>query len=243
MLLKYIDEELWLKIAILLTLCSLLISWYALQGVIPQFVILDKVPNIHAEEIKYLGDKNMLFRANSVGLQNAGDTFDKITGLREYDYELVYNWLKFLETSDAKSQFTPALAGYYFGVTDQKQDLPYIMQFLEENYYTDPERKWWWLYLAIHIAKYKLEDLDKALSLAYILSSNPNPRIPKWARQMPAFILEQKGELEEALAVIKDIADNYNDFSQYEIEFMNYFIKNRLGFVEEQIRKRSLQGR
>ena len=243
MFLKYIDEEIWLKLAIVLTLCSLVVSWYALETVMPRFTILDNVPNVRAQEIKYLGDKNMVFRANSVNLQNAGDTFGRVTGLREYDYALVYNWLKFLESEDARSQFTPALAGYYFGVTDQLDDLPYIMNFLEENYYTDPERKWWWLYMSIHIAKNKLNDLDKALDLANVLSANPNPRIPKWARQMPAFILQQKGELEEALAIIKDIADNYDDFSQYEIDFMNYFIQNRLGFVKEEIRKRSLQGR
>ena len=230
-----------LKAAIVITFLIMVLSWYQLNSFTPSFKILDPVPNQRAEKIKYLGDKNMVFRANSVGLQNAGDTFGRVTGLHEYDYSTVYEWLKFLEKNDKHSQFTPALAAYYFGATDKIADLAYVMQFLEGNYYIDPARKWWWLFLSVHIAKNKLHDLNEALRLANILAATPNERIPKWARQMPAFILEAQGELEEALAIIKYVADNYDDLEPHEINFMNYFIKDRLGFTEETLKQQTTE--
>lgn len=227
-------------ILICTTLAALLYTWVFLQRVSPNFTILEDPPQVVLEKVKFLCDDNMSFRVNSMYLQNAGDTFGRTTGLREYDYSKVYKWLKFLESFDGVSNYTPALASYYFGVTDVIDDLPYIMQFLEENYHKSPNTKWWWLYIAVHIANYKLHNYDKALQLAYLLSSTENERMPKWAREMPAFILEKRGELEEALQVIKDLAENYNDFAQTEINFMNYFIKERLGFAEEEIKKHSV---
>lgn len=230
----------WLFIIISTLFASLVYTWLFLQKVPPSFTILERPPNKSLEKVKFLCDDNMIFRANSVYLQNAGDTFGRVTALRNYNYADVYNWLKLLESFDSYSNYTPALASYYFGVTDIKDDLIYIMNFLEENYYINPTRKWWWLYIALHIANHKLKDSDKALELAKILAATPNHNAPKWAREMPAFILEKRGELEEALKVIKDLADNYDDFAQSEINFMNYFIKERLGFAKEEIKKHSV---
>lgn len=229
-----LDIDLTIFLGVLILLVG---SWYILQHIVPTQEILAPVPKTRFEQIKYLGDNNLIYRSNALYLQNAGDTFGRVTGLRNYDYKVVYNWLKFLETFDAEAHYTPALASYYFGVTNVPEDLRVIMQFLEEDYDLNPAQKWWWMYIAVHIANHKLKDVDKALELAKRLSVNPNPDVPKWAREMPAFILEKKGELDEALKVIKSVAEQYEDFSQSEINFMNYFIKERLGFAKEQIKK------
>ena len=52
--------------------------------------------------------------------------------------------------------------------------------------------------------------------------------MPMWARQMPAFIHEQLGERESAKKIIADIMDNFDDFAPGEINFMEYFLRERL---------------
>jgi hypothetical protein len=48
---------------------------------------------------------------------------------------------------------------------------------------------------------------------------------------MPAFIHEKLGEKEQAYLIVKDIAENYEDLSPQELNFINYFIKDRLDML------------
>jgi hypothetical protein len=57
--------------------------------------------------------------------------------------------------------------------------------------------------------------------------------IPLWARQTPAFLHEQRGEMDEALHIIDSILSNTDDIKQGELNFMRYFVEERLGKLEE----------
>jgi hypothetical protein len=126
------------------------------------------------------------------------------------------------------SNITPSMAGYLFGQSQEPlRDVPYIVRYLESHYDRDPKTKWWWLSQAIYLANHKLNDKDLALRLAYKLGTT-EADVPLWARQMPAFILEQRGEREEALLIIQNILKTYKDIPEGELRFMNIFIKDRL---------------
>jgi hypothetical protein len=86
---------------------------------------------------------------------------------------------------------------------------------------------------AVYLANHKLKDKDWALELAYKLASTPRNDVPLWVKQMPAFIHEQRGEEEQALHIIGDILNNIDHIDQGELNFMAYFVKDRLNQLIE----------
>jgi hypothetical protein len=158
------------------------------------------------------------------------------TALKDYDYALLKKWLFLLDGLDPQSKFLPSIASYYFSNTQKTEDLRYIIDYLEYYYDNNPSENWWWLSQATILAFQKLKDKNLSMRLAFKLS-NTKGDTPRWAQQMPAIISAEFGEKELALTIIKDLANRYDDYSQSELNFMNYFIRNRLGFLKETIDK------
>ncbi|ETN98296.1 GTPase [Reticulomyxa filosa] len=217
--------------------CFVICFWFYTHKIIPYLGIVPEVPTVNQTKIMALGDEQFFFRYLALYIQNSGDTFGRFTSLKNYDYSALLKWFLLLDELDHRSNFVPAIASYYYSNTQKVEDNKYIIEYLEKTYDKDPVNKWWWLGQAVMLAQNKLQDKHLALRLAYKLSTTPNDKLPRWAQQMPVFILEQLGEKEQALAIIKDLADKFDNYSQGEINFMNYFIRNRLGFLNEEIKK------
>ncbi|MCE3233714.1 MAG: hypothetical protein K0R98_1971 [Rickettsiaceae bacterium] len=205
--------------------------------------IVPDVPSELSIKAMSLGDEQFYFRTLAFQLQNAGDTFGRFTALRDYNYNQLYHWFTLLDTLDAKSNFVPSLAAYYYSQTQNTPDVKYVAQYLEETSMRDLYNKWWWMSQAVYLANYKLKDKDWALRLAYELASTPRNDIPIWAKQMPAFIHEQRGEEEQALQIISSIINNVDNIDQGELNFMAYFVKERLKkLVEDHPELKKLEG-
>lgn len=217
-----------------LTLAAQVVFWQFTHHIRPDMSIVPPVPG--AAEVKALafGDEQFYFRRLAFEIQNSGDTFGRFTALKEYDYSKLYLWFKLLDTLDPVSNFIPALASYYYSQTQHTPDVRYIVNYLEQHADYDPPKKWWWMAQAVYIANQKLKDKRLALRLAYKLAAIPGD-LPIWARQMPAFIHADLGEREAALAIILAISQSAKDLTPGEINFMNYFIKERLGYLEKSI--------
>ncbi len=212
-----------------------LIIWEGTRATKPDLAVVPDLPTDHAVKIFSLGDEQFYFRLKAFDIQNAGDTFGRTTALKDYDYEKLYKWWKILDDLDSRSNFVPPLVSYYYGSSQRpERDLPYVIQYLEEHADLDPGKKWWWYSQAIYHAKHKLNDLDSALRIAEKLSHIPEDAgAPLWARQMPAFILEAKGDYNAACDIIINIVDNYKDVKEGELNFMMYFIRERVAAMIE----------
>lgn len=198
---------------------------------------MDIVPPVPGElEVKALsfGDEQFYFRRLAFQIQNAGDTFGRFTALKDYDYKKLTMWFDLLDSLDPVSNLVPAMASYYYSQTQNTPDVRYIVDYLERHVAFDPPQKWWWMAQAVYIANQKLHDKQLALRLAYKLAAIPGD-LPIWARQMPAFIHADLGEREAALAIIMAISQSADKLTPGEINFMNYFIKDRLGYLEKSI--------
>jgi hypothetical protein len=88
------------------------------------------------------------------------------------------------------------------------------------------------LYQATYLAAYRLKDQDLTMRLSYKLANTSGDKIPMWVKQMPAIMYSKYGQQCEALRVINQILNDYeNDkskISDNDINFMLYFIKNRI---------------
>lgn len=211
--------------------------WFKTESIKPTVDIVPEVPNKYAVEALSLGDKQFYFRFLAIKLQNAGDSFGRFTALQNYDYSKLYQWFTTLDGLDKQSRFVPSLAAYYFSQTQKKEDNRYIVQYLDEHSSADIDHNWWWLFQATMIAKSSLKDKKLALDLAYKMSQNNVKEAPIWTKQMPAFIHAELGEDCSAFAVINQILREneagVREIKPEELDFMRYFIKNRLDGLQE----------
>lgn len=184
------------------------------------------------------GDNEILFRSLVLRFQNSGDIFAGFVSLKNYDYKRIYEWMTALDKLNQDSRLVPSLASYYFSLSQNKNHLNYVLQYLDEHSSRDIDKNWWWLFQAIFIAKKDLNDLDKALYFAQKLAKNEAKEAPIWTKQMPAFISEKKGDGCMAFKVIKNLIDESESgkrqISAEEMNFMRHFINKRLSKLKKQ---------
>lgn len=227
------------RICILTFLALQLVFWYKTENVKPNLGILPPVPSENRIKLGSLGDSQFYFRMKAFRLQNAGDTFGRVTAFKDYDYAKLYRWLKILDILDSKSNFTPYLAGYYYSNSQDKEDAYYMVRYLEEHFDTDPDEKWWWLYQAYNITDKVIGDKEEALRIAWRLHDDTTDSAPIWTKQMVAFAYEGGDNACASYAVInqimQDIQSGKMTAKDRELEFMASFIEERLPKVQKKL--------
>jgi hypothetical protein len=212
-------------------------SWFESKQYIPALGIVPDVPTLTDAKISALGDEQFYFRYLALSIQNAGDSFGRYTKLQYYNYDALARWFKLLDELDARSDFIPSIAAYFYSNSQHAGDTRYIIDYLESTYDRDPPKKWWWLAQAVILCAERLKDNNLSLRLAFKLSNTPYDNLPRWAQQMPAIIYAQMGEKQLALKVMQDLLSKYDNYSQSELNYISYFIKQQLGYSNREVDK------
>lgn len=207
------------------------------ESILPRLEIVPDVPSINTVRLLSLGDEQFYFRILALQIQNSGDSFGRFTALRDYNFDALSRWFYLLDALDAKSNFIPSLAAYYYSNTQKVEDNTYIVDYLESHYDKDPINKWWWLGQAALISSYKLKDKNRALRIAFKLSNSP-AKLPRWAQQMPAIIYAEMGEKELAFNIMNDLYNRFDDYTEQDLNYMNDFIQDRLGYKNRSFRSK-----
>ena len=205
--------------------------WNHTHRMTPDMGIVPNPPSGTVLSALSFGDPQFMFRLMAFQLGNAGDTFGRNTALYQYDLAHIETWFTLLDDLDETSNLLPSNATYYFGQTQTKSDVKYMVNYLRKHAERDITKKWWWQAQAAYLAMHKLEDQDLALEIALPLKTIEG--IPMWARQMAAFVYEKKGEMGAAFDIIQTIAENAEDIPQSELNFMRYFVDERLERLDE----------
>lgn len=205
--------------------------WWRTHDNLPDLSIVPDVPGKTAVKAISFGDEEFYFRLLALDLQNAGDTFGRFTELYKYDYKKLYAWFTLLDTLDRESSYIPFLASYYFAQTQHVADARYVVDYLYEHAADRPEKKYWWLAQGAYIAEHRLKDKDLALKMAEPLEKAKDA--PFWVRQLPAFVHERRGEMDDAYKIMEDIKNNSDKIPPGELNFMTYFVKERLHKIEK----------
>ena len=210
--------------------------WLKNENIKPNYKIIPAPPSQYFLKAASLGDNEFLFRILAFRIQNSGDIFISPAPLKNYNYNDLYQWLTLLDNLNSKSNSMASLAAYYFSQTQNKGDLIYITNYLYEHAIKDLNSNWWWLFQAINIAEEDLKNDELALKLAYKLTEVNSSKAPLWTKQMPAFIYAKQGNGCMAFKIIKKILDENNagirQISANEMDFMRYFIKERIKKIE-----------
>ncbi|MCH2547507.1 MAG: hypothetical protein MK052_07855 [Alphaproteobacteria bacterium] len=205
-----------------------IVFWSQTHSILPNMAIVPDVPGRNVVKALSLGDEQFYFRLLALNIQNSGDTYGRFTPLKDYNYDKLSKWFSLLDSLDNKSDYIPSLATYYYSQTQNRPDVRYIVRYLQDHVHGRVEEKWWWLIQAMYLANHKLDDKGLALEVGKPLMDAKT--IPMWARQFPAFIYEQQGEMEQALYVMQHVLAEAEQekLSKEDFNFMKYFIEERL---------------
>lgn len=205
--------------------------WWKSFGKLPDLGVVPDVMTDDEIQLLSFGDAELFFRIMAFRLNNTGDTFGRFTTLRDYDMQKISAWFAKLDRLDDKANHLPSMAAYYFSQTQKTPEVRYLVEYLYNHSKDRPKLKWWWLTQATYLAMHKLEDDELALKVAAPLEGVRG--IPYWAQQMPAFVHEKRGEMEDAYLIMRAILEEDDKLDQSELNYMKYFMEERLDRMKE----------
>lgn len=214
----------------ILSLAAQLLFWAQTKSFRnPREYVLEAAPTIAIARILSFGDSQFYYRAQGLNLQMAGDWTGNLTPLQHYDYARLAGWFDLLSTMDGQSQYTPVLAGYYYGASRDPEHVLHIIRYLHKLALGNPKYQWRWLAHGVYLARHRVRDEHLALDLARQLASLPVPEMPIWTRQLPAFLLADMGEYAAARDILLAILAQTPEIPPEEQSFMRKYIEERLG--------------
>jgi hypothetical protein len=176
------------------------LAWQATQRPsAPTADDLPPAPRPAALRLASLGEPAAMARLSMLYLQAFDSGGTNAVAYRSLDYERLIEWLRTILSVDPRSEYPLfAAARVYAEVSDPARSRR-VLEFVYEEFFKEPNRRWQWLSHAALLAKHRLGDLALARRYAAAVERHTtDPNVPLWAKQMEIFILEDMGELEAA---------------------------------------------
>lgn len=155
-------------------------------------------PSASASLFYGYGDRQLSYRNVGLTLQNVGDTGGRVTNFKDYDYSVIESWLWLADELDTKANYVPSLAAYYFSAAKEPEQLRHLLDYLSHVGEDVQHERWRWLGHAVYLARFGVNDQDKALELANKLAAIDSPDMPMWTKVMPAYVQKTMGHKKEA---------------------------------------------
>ncbi len=184
---------------------------------------LPPVPTQNMLNLQSLGDNVAAARWRILWLQSYSSQNGQHISNNNIDYKYLTAWLSAILAQDATTQYPLFLSSYQYILVNNPQKQRQVLEFIYQQFFIDPKRRWRWLAQATISAKYRLQDLSLALKYAKVLTSYAAdiPNMPDWAKEMQIFILEDMGELSQARLLIGGLLSNGLITDPDEIIFLN----------------------
>lgn len=205
------------------------VFWFNARKTLPEWNNVGPAPSTFFAGFLGLGDTEISYRLYGYFLQNVGNVGGRFESLKKYNYADLEKWFFLTQDLDARADYVPYLAAYMFGsVEDQdKSKVAHVVTYLADHGQLSYPQKWRWLAQAVYLARYREENLPRALDLAYKMAALPTDTAP-WARQMPAFVLMKMGNKEAAYDImIQMLASEKDKLDPNEINEMHRYICTR----------------
>ena len=155
-----------------------------------------------------LGDPVPVAKALMLYLQSFDYRGGNLISYQDLDYSRLERWLGNILELDPEGQYPLMAASRLYAQVPQQDKQRQMLEFVYQQFFKDPDRRWRWLAEAAAVAKHRLHDLPLALKYAAAIQQHATgAQVPLWARQMQAFILEDMNELETARIMIGGYID------------------------------------
>ena len=186
-------------------------------------------PSAAAAVMGALGDSQYAFRTGALMLQNFGDIGWDITPLKDYDFDKVGQWLRLQDRLDPLSTHTPYIAAFYYGGSQDPSKIRPVIDYLamvgRRNGQGASLPNWRWMAEAVYLARFRYGNIDLALGLAKELAAMYRPGMPGWVKEMPAYVMNAKGDKAAAYALMTSILkSNAQNMKPQEVTSTLYYI-------------------
>jgi hypothetical protein len=186
-------------------------------------------PSNEAALLYGYGDKQLSYRNVGLILQNAGDTGGRTTNFKDYDYNIIEQWLWLSNTLDPNANYVPSLAAYYFSAAKEPEKVERLIDYLATVGDDTTGERWRWLGHAVYLARFTVKDQVRALELANKLAALDAPNMPSWTKVMPAYVQTAMGNKKEARELLLlMIADPNGNYQQADINQSCWYINEHL---------------
>lgn len=139
----------------------------------------------------------------------------------DLDYDRVETWLARILELDPVGQYPLLMASHIYAQVPDTAKQRKMLEFVYQQFFKDPNRRWPWLAHAAIMAKHRLHDLPLALKYAQAITAHASgPTVPHWATQMHIFLLEDMGEVESAKILLGGLLVSGVITDSHEIHFL-----------------------
>lgn len=235
---KTAREKLFRIQAVLLLVMGLNFSfWCGAKEIYSKWEGVPPPPTKNGALMMTLGDPEFAYRFLATTLQNLGNVGRDMAPLKTYNYERLGKWFFLLHELDPASDHVPMLAAYYFGATKVPKDAAVVADYLRVVGQIPVGEKWRWLAHAAYLAQHKMNNLNLALDFAYKLRkmNEQGVSMPQWARQMPAFLLNVKGDREASRRMMENMLVTERVTDPAEVGFMKAYLIEQLGVDPKEV--------
>jgi hypothetical protein len=163
-------------------------------------VALGPPPSLDALRLASLGEPVTLAKALMLYVQGVDDADGVHTPLRELDYVVLRDWLERVIDLDPRGQYPLLAASEVYAAVNDPARVRLMLDFVEQRFREDPERRWPYLAHAVIVARHRLHDLPLARRYAAEVRTLATTA-PPWARELELFVLENMNELASARAL------------------------------------------
>ena len=203
--------------------------WFYSRNIKAEWLNVPPPPHKKYASSYGIGDNQFAYRVIGLMIQNFGDSGGRVTALKEYNYDHLTQWFYVADYLDRTSNFIPYLAAYYFSALQEPEKYRPVLSYLRDVGLRTEGEKWRFLVRAVVVARKVMGDLDTSLALAEELAHHSKEDIPVFTKQMPAFVLKEKGDKELAYTIMVEILkSSAGKLRPEEVNQMVYHICNQI---------------
>jgi hypothetical protein len=215
------------------------LAWQGMRPMAaPSAADLPAPPRPEALRLASLGEPEAAARIAMLYLQSFDMGGANTLRYQQLDYRPLIQWLEAVLALDPRSPYPLFSAARVYAEVPDPVRSRMALEFVYQEFFRDPNRRWPWLAHAALLAKHRLHDLPLARRYAAAIDRyTTDPSVPLWAKQMEIFILEDMNELEAAKIMIGGLLLSGKITDPAELRFL----KERLDQLQEQLGQRKVK--
>jgi hypothetical protein len=182
---------------------------------------LDTPPQLELMRVASLSEDTFAGYLANLFLQNFNVSLGRATPVAAMDRGAVIRWLDLSTKLDADSRYPLLLASRHFAETGTPEQRRRMLDWIYQRFQERPNERWPWLVHAVFAARHVLHDEPLAESYAAALRTRvTDPKAPSWVAQMDFLMRADRGEAEDARAILAALIDAGQIRSPGELKFL-----------------------
>jgi hypothetical protein len=178
-------------------------------------------PSLSSLELASFGEQMGVAKLLTLYVQAFDNQPGIIIPFRDLDYDRLQKWLTLPLKLDPPGQYPLFAASRLYGEVPDPAKERMMFNFVYQQFFIDPNRRWPWLANAAVMTKHHLHDLPQARRYAQAIRQYATGKdVPSWARQMEIFILEDMSEYDSARLLLGGLLHSGQITDPHELRFL-----------------------